>query len=1010
VNGCTYAQSADIQILGNTFIGVHNYMRTRLGAVTIGAVLIAGISLVDSAQPASAQPATRLPISSVGGVVVDGVHKQIFISDPQSGKIVATGYDGTVVATRSGLPGVAGISLSPDAKTLYGAVRGADSIVSLATETLTETARYDTGTGTGPKFLAYAGGLIWFGYDGSGTGDGATPAGIGSLDPAGAAPTVVLKQDKDTPWLAAPRLAATPAAPGVLAAGESTYSDTASRVAVFDVSTGTARRTAVKTLGNGRTDDLALTPDGKRLITARAGGSHEVWKVPQLSSAGTYRTEWYADAVAVADDGTVATGSAAWYDPDVHIFAPGSMTALRRYDFPNTGTNSGADTLANEGLAWEPGGTDRLFAVTSNSQNVFSLNVLTDPTTPDPEPLPRPGLPVETVSDFVVDGVHQRVFVSDARNSTIVAADFTGKVLGVRRNLPGVQGLALAADSAHLYAAVPGADAVVSIATDTVTEAARYPTGDDTTPTHVATTAGKIWFGYGDDDGGNIGSVDITGNQPTVALAQDASGWPKPPRLAAVAGAPNLLAAGSTGKASVYDVSTGTAIRTAVGADKPWFNDLALSPDGSRLYTASGEGTWVWKTSDMSPVTSYMPSGSPNALAVAADETLAIGYGNAIYWPEVYVYPSGSADPIRVIDLPDTDPNVTGADDLVAQGLAWEPGGSRLFAVAENSRQEFILQALVDPAKSVTTLTVDVPATATRGKSLTVSGTLTASVPLPAGTPLTVVRVDEETPKGKPLGTKALGASNRFSFTDIPYAGGKVTYQVSYAGDPKHIAASAADTTSIAKDATTLTLDGNGKTHTYNKKVLFTATLGKTYQNRVVEIWADPYGGDKPSKLVAKGKVNSKGQLSATVWMTRNTTVTALFAGDTRTASRTAKATAYAKVNVSLTVGGHYKTGKIGSTKYHYFRKSKNPVFTTTMTAYKGRSQRLELEVYANGKWRDAGSEYFTLAANGRSRVTLGPPHGKGLRLRMRSSYVRTSSGDTLNATTVGGWVYVTFT
>jgi hypothetical protein len=232
---------------------------------------------------------------------------------------------------------------------------------------------------------------------------------------------------------------------------------------------------------------------------------------------------------------------------------------------------------------------------------------------------------------------------------------------------------------------------------------------------------------------------------------------------------------------------------------------------------------------------------------------------------------------------------------------------------------------------------------------------------------------------------------------------------VSYSGDPQHIPASAADTTSIAKDATTLTLDGNGKTHTYNKKVVFTAQLGKTYQNRVVEIWADPYGGDKPNKLVTKGKVNSRGQLSATVWMTRNTTVTALFAGDTRTAPRTAKVTAYAKVNVSLTVGGQYKTGKIGSTKYHYFRKSKNPVFTTVMTAYQGRAQRLELQVYANGRWRAAGSEYFTLAANGRSRVTLGPPHDKGLRLRIRPSYVRTSSGDVLNATTIGSWVYVTF-
>lgn len=977
-------------------------MRTGIRAATAAVVLIAGISLVTTAQPAFADTAKVLPISSIGGVVVDGVHERVFISDPRAGKVIATNYDGTVIGTRADLPGVSGLSLSPDATTLYGAVPGAGSIVSFATETFTETARYETGQGTSPKFLTFAADKLWFGYEGP-------KSGLGVLDLTGDQRVVTLEQDKETDWRSAPRLAA---GPGVLAAVESEDGAGGDHLAVFDVSSGSARRTGTKDLGSGRAGDLAFTPDGKRLITARTGGSHEIWKVPSLSSAGTYRTEYYGNAVAVADDGAVAAGVFGWYDPDVFVFPAGSLTAVRRYDFPNTGHSSASDTLADDGLVWAPGGTGRLFAVTSNSEGVFSLRSLTEPTTPDPEPAPRRGLPVETVSDFVVDGAHRRVFVSDSRNSRIVAADYAGKVLGIRQNLPGVRGLALSADSARLYAAVPGADAVVAIATDTLAEAARYPTGDDTTPAFVAATPGRIWFSYGDGVG-NIGAVDLTGPQPAVTLAQDGqTRWSGPPRLAATPGAPNVLAAGDRDKAAVYDVSTGAAARTAVGAENgSWVGDLALTADGSRLLTANGGGrTSVWRTTDLSPVSSYATNGNPNALAVAADGTVAIGNGSMIYQPEVFVFPPGATTPIRVIDLPDTVDEITGADDLAAEGLAWEPGGSRLFAVAENARQEYILQTLVDPAKSVTTLTVNAPATAKRGKPLTVSGTLTASVPLPAGTPLTTTRIDQESPKGKPLGTKLLGAGNRFSFTDTPYAGGKVTYQVSYAGDPKHLAATGTDAASIAKDATTLTLDGNGKTHGYNKKVWFTAKLGKSYQNRVVEIWADPYGGDKPKRLVKKGKVNSKGQLSAAVWMSRNTTVTAVFAGDSRTVSRTAKSTGYARVNVSVAVTKHYKTGKIGKTKYFYVRKSKNPVFITTMTAYRGRQQRLHLEVYQGGKWRYAGSQYFGLDARGRSRVELGPPHDAGLRLRVRSSYVSSSSGDNLNATTHSGWQYLIFT
>ena len=80
------------------------------------------------------------------------------------------------------------------------------------------------------------------------------------------------------------------------------------------------------------------------------------------------------------------------------------------------------------------------------------------------------------------------------------------------------------------------------------------------------------------------------------------------------------------------------------------------------------------------------------------------------------------------------------------------------------------------------------------------------------------------------------------------------------------------------------------------------------------------------------------------------------------------------------------------------------------MTYYKNRSQKLNLEIYYQGKWYDAGWEYFKLGTNGKSVVTLGGTHDTGYRMRMRSSYVNASSCDTVNSTTHGAWKYFIFT
>jgi hypothetical protein len=268
-----------------------------------------------------------------------------------------------------------------------------------------------------------------------------------------------------------------------------------------------------------------------------------------------------------------------------------------------------------------------------------------------------------------------------------------------------------------------------------------------------------------------------------------------------------------------------------------------------------------------------------------------------------------------------------------------------------------------------------------------------------------------ESPKGKALPAATLNANGTFSFTDTPPAGDKVVYTVGYPGDTGHTAASGTDTVAVSRQTPALTLSKNGKVYAYGTDVTFTAHLGTTYKNRTVEIWADPFGADKPRKLVKKGTVNSSGNLSVTLDMTRDTTLTAVFAGDARFAPKTTKSTAYARVSVSAAVSKYYKTGKIGSTKYYYFHKNNTSVYTTTMSYYAGREQLLQLQVYYQGRWYDAGSDYFALNSHGKSTVGLEGPGESGVRARVRASYIKGGNdGDSVNTTTHGSWKYVYFT
>ncbi|MFE0101818.1 YncE family protein [Streptomyces sp. NPDC059009] len=623
-------------------------------------------------------------------------------------------------------------------------------------------------------------------------------------------------------------------------------------------------------------------------------------------------------------------------------------------------------------------------------------------------------LPVSSVGDIAVDGVHRRVYVSDPSVGQIVVTDYEGAVQGTVTGLPGVDGLALSADSGQVFAAVADKDRIVSVDTATYTQTASYDLAGAQGPATLETAGGKVWFGYK----GGIGSLDTSGAEPVVQTGQGTGvTWDGVPLLGADPKQPGLLVAGEQGNTwadiAVYDISGAEpALRTSKNVTGN-FKQLDLTPDGEQVLTTWGDGNGysfpVYSAKDLHQVSQYPTEPYPNAVDIAPDGTVA-GGTDSWYEPDVHIYQPGVKTPVRQYDFPNTG-NTSGADTLVPAALAWAPDGSRVFAVSVNSYGKYTLRGLADPAKSLPTLTVKAPAKAPRAKPLTVSGKISDTVPLPAGTELAVTRTDVESPGGKALPPVKTKADGSFSFTDSPPAGDKVTYRAAYAGNAQRAAASGAATVAVARSRTTLTLNKNGNVYGYGADVSFTAHLGKTYKNRTVEIWADPYGGDKPTKLVKKGKVNSAGNLSATVDMKRDTKVTAAFSGDARSESKKATSTAYAKARISSSVSKHYKTGRIGATKYHYFHKNTDPVLSTKMTYYKGRKQRFEIQVYGDDRaWHATGSEYFKLGPDGTSVVRLEAPGRSGIRARIRSSYVNGTSGDNVNSTTHGAWQYLNFT
>lgn len=190
----------------------------------------------------------------------------------------------------------------------------------------------------------------------------------------------------------------------------------------------------------------------------------------------------------------------------------------------------------------------------------------------------------------------------------------------------------------------------------------------------------------------------------------------------------------------------------------------------------------------------------------------------------------------------------------------------------------------------------------------------------------------------------------------------------------------------------------------YGGRVRLTVTLGPT-ANRKVSVYATPYGGTR--KLVATAQVSAKGKWYTGYTVTRRTTFTVAFGGDSRDAPTTASTTVQAVAGVTNRISGFYTTSKVGGITYDVFHGSGTLTLYSAVTPWKP-TQCLEPETeQLDGKTWDADTRYGCdqLTAGSRDTAPFSLNQAVGDYYRIRGDYFR-SAGDPSNLNGHGAWVY----
>lgn len=405
---------------------------------------------------------------------------------------------------------------------------------------------------------------------------------------------------------------------------------------------------------------------------------------------------------------------------------------------------------------------------------------------------------------ILLDETNQHVYLSTEGQKTYVEVfDLDGNRVGTIDNQPSATGMALSPDGRTLYIAHAEQATITAVSTTTLQQTALYHT--DVAPERLAFAGGRLWFSYREiyspQDAG-IGSVDVRAQTATVTregLGQWTDGAPNV--LADPADSNTLVVTGDGGNGGlgVFDVTTSTPVLEQQNTGiYTLLHDAAVTADGRDVVVPLGREVQYYRLSDLQPdgpPLTVPGTDSAAAVAVADDGTVAVG--SFSYWSE---FPAG----VSVMVPGESGPRRTYAPQVNGSGLAWSTDGTRLYAASGGTTSQGatdpVLNVFHDPERGDTAMSLTGPSDATAGTPITVQGSLTSVAPFTAGQSVHVARTDAVDPEGVALPDAIVAADGTFSFTDAVTAGGAVSYQVTYDGDPAHQPAQASTSLTVTAD------------------------------------------------------------------------------------------------------------------------------------------------------------------------------------------------------------------
>jgi sugar lactone lactonase YvrE len=278
---------------------------------------------------------------------------------------------------------------------------------------------------------------------------------------------------------------------------------------------------------------------------------------------------------------------------------------------------------------------------------------------------------------MVVDDANQHVFVSEPKANAVAEFDFAGKLIATVADVYGAWGMTLSGDDLYVAESTTG-DIVRIDLTASPLAPETVATGLND-PIWLVMTGGNLWAA--EESEGKVVSVD-----PWSGTTSPLAGSFYGPDLAVSPGDPDALFVAEDGLSpgAIYrlDVSTSPATEIAENTttDQSNIEDLAVSPDGTRVIPASG-APYLFEELSASTLQAdgvrYPGAPYPSAVAVSSSGLVATGLEGGYSSPDIAIYALGKPAATWTA----TTNNCDGTANVLPHGLALSADGSKLFAV-----------------------------------------------------------------------------------------------------------------------------------------------------------------------------------------------------------------------------------------------------------------------------------------------------------------------------------------